>query len=460
MEVFLIRALQLVLCLSLLIVLHEGGHFFFAKLFKVRVNKFSLFFDWKFALAKFKPKKSDTTYVLGWIPLGGYVEIDGMVDESLNTEKLKEPVKPWEFRAKPAWQRFFIMLGGVLVNFIVAIVLYCMILFVWGETYVPMRNMTYGLKYNETAQQLGFRDGDIPLSTNLGAFMRFDSNESVGNLYRDISKATSVTVLRDGKEVSFALPGDLDMLQMMKEQPPFATYLMPSLIDSVAPKSPGDVAGIHPGDRLVGFNGETISTWNEYNEIRGRINDVLSEGKKEDSLKYRHAILAVERAETHQIDTVAVDLKEDLLIGLMWNTPMSKYDKVTIEYNILSCIPAGIKHGWVVLSGYVSDLQYIFTKEGAESVGSFGAIGSLFPTSWDWQRFWELTAFISLILAFMNILPIPALDGGHIFFLLCEIITRRKPSDSFMIKAQYVGMTILLLLMAFAIFNDFRHFVF
>ena len=460
MEVFLIRALQLILCLSLLVVLHEGGHFFFAKLFKVRVNKFSLFFDWKFAIAKFKPKKSDTTYVLGWLPFGGYVEIDGMVDESLNTEKLKEPVKPWEFRAKPAWQRFFIMLGGVLVNFIVAIVLYCMILFVWGETYVPMRNMTNGLKFNETAQELGFRDGDIPLSTNLGAFVRFDSNESIGNLYRSISEATSVTVLREGREVTFGLPGDLDMLQMMKEQPSFATYLMPSFIDSVAPKSIAAQVGIHAGDRLVGYNDQTISTWNEYNEIRARISDVLSEGKREDSLKYRHAVLAIERAGTHQIDTIAVDLKEDMIIGIAWHSPLQNYEHVTKEYDLLGCIPAGIKHGWTVLSGYVSDLKYIFTKEGAESVGSFGAIGSLFPTTWDWQRFWELTAFISLILAFMNILPIPALDGGHIFFLLYEIITRRKPSDDFMIKAQYVGMSILIALMLFALFNDFRHFVF
>ena len=199
MEVFLIRALQLILCLSLLVLLHEGGHFLFAKLFKVRVNKFSLFFDPWFSIAKFKPKNSDTTYNLGWLPLGGYVQIAGMVDETQDAEQLKQPVQPWEFRAKPAWQRLLIMLGGVLMNLIVAFVIYAGILFVWGETYVPIQNMTHGLKFNTTAQELGFRDGDIPIRTNETIFQRFDNNESFGNFYRSISNATSVTVLRHGK---------------------------------------------------------------------------------------------------------------------------------------------------------------------------------------------------------------------------------------------------------------------
>ena len=456
MEIFFIRALQLILCFMLLVVLHEGGHFLFAKIFKVRVEKFCLFFDPWFTLFKFKPKKSDTTYALGWLPLGGYVKISGMIDESMDTEQMKQPVKPWEFRAKPAWQRLFIMIGGVLVNFLTALVIYAMVLFTWGDTYTPLRNMTDGLKYNEMAQSVGFRDGDIPLRTDAVELERLD-----GDMFRAISEAHSVTVLRDGKEVTFSLPGDLSLLEMLKDQPRFAEVLMPSRIDSVTAGGVAEKAGIRAGDELIGYNGQAFSTWNEYAVVRGSIADVLAQGNAADSLKMRQAALVVRRAETGMIDTLNVMLGKDYKLGIAWNLPTAtRYESVTRTYGFFESFPAGAVHGWKVLTGYVDDLKYVFTAEGAKSVGSFGAIGSMFPAVWDWQRFWELTAFISLMLAFMNILPIPALDGGHVFFLLVEVIMRRKPSDKFMERAQTVGMTLLLLLMAFALFNDFRNFLF
>ena len=456
MEIFFIQALQLILCFMLLVVLHEGGHFLFAKIFKVRVEKFCLFFDPWFTLFKFKPKKSDTTYALGWLPLGGYVKISGMIDESMDTEQMKQPVKPWEFRAKPAWQRLFIMIGGVLVNFLTALVIYAMVLFTWGDTYVPLRNMTDGLKYNEMAQSVGFRDGDIPLRTDAVELERMD-----GDMFRAISEAHSVTVLRDGKEVTFALPGDLSLLEMLKDQPRFAAVLMPSRIDSVTAGGVADKAGIRAGDELIGYNGQAFSTWNEYAVVRGSIADVLAQGNAADSMKMRQAALVVRRAETGMTDTLNVMLGKDYKLGIAWNLPTAtRYESVTRTYGFFESFPAGAVHGWKVLTGYVDDLKYVFTAEGAKSVGSFGAIGSMFPAVWDWQRFWELTAFISLMLAFMNILPIPALDGGHVFFLLVEVIMRRKPSDKFMERAQTVGMTLLLLLMAFALFNDFRNFLF
>ena len=456
MEIFFIRALQLILCFMLLVVLHEGGHFLFAKIFKVRVEKFCLFFDPWFTLFKFKPKKSDTTYALGWLPLGGYVKISGMIDESMDTEQMKQPVKPWEFRAKPAWQRLFIMIGGVLVNFLTALAIYAMVLFTWGDTYVPLRNMTDGLKYNEMAQSVGFRDGDIPLRTDAVELERMD-----GDMFRAISEAHSVTVLRDGKEVTFSLPGDLSLLEMLKDEPRFAEVLMPSRIDSVTAGGVAEKAGIRAGDELIGYNGQAFSTWNEYAVVRGSIADVLAQGNAADSMKMRQAALVVRRAETGMTDTLNVMLGKDYKLGIAWNLPTAtRYESVTRTYGFFESFPAGAVHGWKVLTGYVDDLKYIFTAEGAKSVGSFGAIGSMFPAVWDWQRFWELTAFISLMLAFMNILPIPALDGGHVFFLLVEVIMRRKPSDKFMERAQTVGMTLLLLLMAFALFNDFRNFLF
>lgn len=476
MEVFIIRALQLILCFSLLIFLHEGGHFLFSKLFGVRVNKFYIFFDPKFSLfstysnwwrklrGKAPAKKKEdgsyeyegTEYGLGWIPLGGYCQIAGMVDETQSSDKLSAEMQPWEFRSKPAWQRLLIMVGGVLVNFITALVIYVAVLFTWGETYVPVRNMTYGFKFNEQAKHLGFRDGDILLATDTKTFTRFD-----GNVYRDLSEAHSAKVLRNGQEVNIAMPGNLNMLEMIKQQPRFVDVLVPSKVDSVVPKSAADVAGIKAGDMIIGMNGKSFETVNDFSIVRGSMDDVLAQASPADSARLRNATIVVKRAASNQVDTLKLTLDSKYMLGVAWYNPMQHdYKSVTRHFGLFESIPAGVTHGWNVLVGYVDDLKYLFTADGAKSVGSFGAIGSLFPTTWDWCRFWELTAFISLMLAFMNILPIPALDGGHVFFLLVEVITRRKPSDKFMERAQMVGMTLLLLLMAFAIFNDCRNFLF
>ncbi len=476
MEVFIIRALQLILCFSLLIFLHEGGHFLFSKLFGVRVNKFYIFFDPKFSLfstysnwwrklrGKAPAKKKEdgsyeyegTEYGLGWIPLGGYCQIAGMVDETQSSDKLSAEMQPWEFRSKPAWQRLLIMVGGVLVNFITALVIYAAVLFTWGETYVPVRNMTYGFKFNEQAKHLGFRDGDILLATDTKTFTRFD-----GNVYRDLSEAHSAKVLRNGQEVNIAMPGNLNMLEMIKQQPRFVDVLVPSKVDSVVPKSAADVAGIKAGDMIIGMNGKSFETVNDFSIVRGSMDDVLAQASPADSARLRNATIVVKRTVSNQVDTLKLTLDSKYMLGVAWYNPLQHdYKSVTRHFGLFESIPAGVTHGWNVLVGYVDDLKYLFTADGAKSVGSFGAIGSLFPTTWDWCRFWELTAFISLMLAFMNILPIPALDGGHVFFLLVEVITRRKPSDKFMERAQMVGMTLLLLLMAFAIFNDCRNFLF
>lgn len=456
MEVFLIRALQLIACLSLLVLLHEGGHFFFAKLFKVRVNKFTLFFDPWFTPVKFKPKGSDTTYAIGWLPLGGYVQIAGMVDETQKASQLSEKVEPWEFRAKPAWQRLLIMTGGVLMNLLTAFVIYAMLLFVWGDEYVPVRNMTDGFYFNQQAEAIGFQQHDIPVAADGKPIERFEMD-----MFRTLSEAKSVTVLRDGKEVTIAMPeGGIDMLQMLKSEPRFFEPYTASVVDSVVAGSAAQKAGVLPGDTVKAFNGKPMATWNEYQALRGQMNDVLDAGTHADSVRLQTATLAVTHRGAATVDTLTLQLGSDYVLGVMWNSPLKNYETVTRQYGLLECFPAGAVHGWNVLSGYVDDLKYLFTADGAKSVGSFGAIGSLFPTTWQWQRFWELTAFISLMLAFMNILPIPALDGGHVLFLLVEIVTRRKPSDKFIERAESVGMYLLLALMAYAIFNDFRNFLF
>lgn len=459
METFLIRALQLILCFSILIVLHEGGHFLAAKLFKVRVERFCLFFDPWFTLFKFKPKKSDTTYALGWLPLGGYVKISGMIDESMDTEQMKAPVQPWEFRAKPAWQRLIIMVAGVFVNFILALVIYSMVLYTWGETYVPIEKMSYGMKFNDTAKQIGFRDGDILIGTDKATFTSFDRSESVSKVYRALSEATQARVLRNGKEVTISMPGNLNMLAMIKEEPPFVQTLLPSLVDSVVPGSPAAKAGITAHDKILGFRGRAISTWNEFVDEQGRLNDELATAGHADSIKARRATVIFAHAGSSTPDTAKVTLTADYKLGVMYGSTVMNYPTVTRTFGFFESFPAGIKHGVQVLEGYVDDLKYVFTKDGAQSIGSFGAIGSMFPTQWNWQRFWELTAFISIILAFMNILPIPALDGGHVLFLLYEVVTRRKPSEKFMERAQLIGMGLLVLLMLWAISNDVRNFL-
>jgi len=468
MEIFLIRLLQFMLAIGLLVLLHEGGHFFFAKLFGVRVEKFYLFFDpsiwkWDGSLFKWKPKGSDTQYGVGWLPLGGYCKIAGMIDESFDTEQMKQPEQPWEFRSKPAWQRLLIMIGGVLVNFLLALFIYAMILFHWGDTYIPVKDMTLGMKFNQEAKALGFKDGDILIGTDKGVFKDFSAD-----LYRDLSEATSVDLVRNGKEMSLSLPGNLNLLGMLKAEPSFVRPLVPAEIDSVIADSPAAEIGLQKGDKIVAINGKTIDSYNEFTDQIGVLEDVMTTATTpEDSLKIRTVSLVVEReglikstadslaATTGMVrDTMSVALTSDLKVGFFVKSIAGLYKPYTREYGFLESIPAGIKYGWNVLAGYVGDMKYVFTADGAKSLGGFGAIGSLFPPMWDWYLFWKMTAFLSIILAFMNILPIPALDGGHVLFLLYEMITRRKPSENFMIRAEYVGFGILVLLMLVANLND------
>ena len=448
MEVFLIRVLQFILAISLLVLLHEGGHFFFAKLFGVRVEKFYIFFDWKFSLFKFKPKNSDTEYGIGWLPLGGYCKIAGMIDESFDTEQMKQPVQEYEFRAKPAWQRLLIMIGGVLVNFLLALFIYSQILFWWGDTYIPVKDMTLGMKFNQEAKSYGFKDGDILIGTDQRAFKDFSAD-----LYRDLSEAHRVDIVRDGKPMSITLPGELNLLSMIKADPAFVRPLLPARIDSVMPASPAEKAGIQAGDRILALNGSPVDSYNEFIDLLGRREDMLLTAQTAaDSLKARTVVIVF--GNEARTDTATVTLTPDLKLGFYAPSMAALYKPVTIEYGLLESIPAGIKYGWHVLASYVDDMKYVFSAEGAKSLGGFGAIGSLFPPTWDWYMFWKMTAFLSIILAFMNILPIPALDGGHVLFLLYEMITRRKPSEEFMIRAEYVGFGILILLMVFANLND------
>ena len=453
MEVFLIRVLQFILAISLLVLLHEGGHFFFSKLFGVKVDKFYLFFDvgigkWTGKLFSFKPKKSDTEYGVGWLPLGGYCKIAGMIDESFDTEQMKQPEQPWEFRAKPAWQRLLIMIGGVLVNFLLALFIYAMILFTWGDRYVSVQDMTMGMKFSEEAKALGFQDGDILKSHDGIAFKDFSAD-----LYRDISTAHEVTVLRGGKPVSIALPGDLNLLNMLKNEPHFVTPFIPAVVDSVLPGSPAMEMGLQKGDRLVAINGREVDSYNAFTFELGRLNDMMASAvTSADSMKVRTATMVYARGE--QVDTAVVVLTADLMLGFQVKSVNGLYEPTTIDYGFFESFPAGVKYGWNVLAGYVSDMKYVFSADGAKSLGGFGTIGKLFPPVWDWYLFWKMTAFLSIILAFMNILPIPALDGGHVLFLFYEMITRRKPSETFMIRAEYVGFGIIILLMVVANLND------
>ena len=450
MEIFLIKLLQFMLAISILVLLHEGGHFFFSKLFGVRVEKFFLFFDPWFHLFQFKPRKSDTTYGIGWLPLGGYCKISGMIDESFDTEQMQKPAEPWEFRSKPAWQRLLIMIGGVLVNFLLALFLYAMCLFTWGDDYVKPKDMPLGMKFNKEAKALGFQDRDILVGTDQGEFKKFGAD-----MFREMATAHKAYVIRDGKQVSIDMPGDLDLLDMFKSTPPFMTQFIEARVDSVLSGSLAEHMGFRKGDIITSLNGKRITSFNDFQYEVGRIDDVLDYAKThQDSLKALTVTVTLARQageQTCKLTRKGV-LKDDLKFGYM---PQLPADKVThIEYGFFESFPAGIKYGCNVLSGYVGDMKYIFSAEGAKSLGGFGAIGSMFPDVWNWHKFWLMTAFLSIILAFMNILPIPALDGGHVLFLLYEMITRRKPSENFMIRAEYIGIGILMLLMVVANLND------
>ena len=506
MSVVLIKTLQLLLCLSLLVVLHEGGHFGFAKLFKTRVTRFYMFANYGFHLFSTydnwfrrligKPlitkrgsegknffawlrnqyylrtgqkdkvvtenignKEYDpevgTEYGIGWLPIGGYVAIDGMIDET--NQKLSAEKKPWEFRSKPVWQRFLIMFGGVLMNLITAWVIYSLVLLAWGRDYIPMTSIENGFQYNEQAHDIGFQDGDIPVSADGKEIVEFNA----GAVMRTISNAATVTVLRQGEEVELTMPEEgLSMLRMIQAQPQFLMPLAEALIDSVIPGSAADKAGIEKGMRLMSVNGKDISTWADFDyEVTLRRQDVLSspDCTAEDSLKWRTLDAVIASADMSRMDTIRLQLDEKYMMGVTRHIP--DYKTVHLDYDFASCIPAGLSYGWRVLKSYVSDLKYVASADGAKSVGSFITIGSIFPDAWDWHQFWMLTAFISIILAVMNILPIPGLDGGHIVLLFYEGITGRQPSDNVMAWIEKIGLGILIVLMLLATSNDIRNFI-
>ena len=443
METFLVKALQLILSLSILVLVHEFGHFIFARIFKGRVEKFYLFFDPWFSIFKFKPKNSDTEYGVGWLPLGGYCKISGMIDESMDKEAMAQPPKPYEFRSKPAGQRLMIMVAGVLFNFLLALFIYSMVLFTWGDTFLPLKNVKAGMDYSETFHNVGFQDGDILLKADDTELERFGED-----CFRRVLNAQTVTVLRGGVETVIPIPEDMAQ-RVMRDKKGFASYRFPMVVRELGKtesgESPAAVAGLQPGDSIVSINGIVTPSFYE-------VGEVLAQNKDKDVL------VGFYRAGIPQTLTLHTDTAGKM--GIYSVSPFDMYQTVTRKYGFFESFPAGVMLGVNTLKGYVSDMKYVFTKEGASSLGGFGTIGSLFPAEWDWHSFWMKTAFLSIILAFMNILPIPALDGGHVMFLLYEVIARRKPSDKFLEYAQVTGMFLLFALLIYANGNDIFRFFF
>ena len=433
----LIKILQLLLSLSILVIIHEFGHFIFAKYFKTRVEKFYLFFDPWFSL--FKRKVGETEYGIGWIPLGGYVKISGMIDESMDREQMKQPPQPWEFRSKTSGQRLLIMTGGVLFNFIFALLLYVCVLYTWGETYLPTANVKYGIVTDSVGYSIGLRNGDKILSVD---------NQIIENFAQITSEIVlndrkTIQVDRNGEILNIAIPVEY-IARMLKgtgkidARTPFSPYIISGFIK----KSPGKVAGLLVGDELLGLDGIKFEWFDEFqkylsdNRTRSIIVNILRNGQ--------------------QVDIQVVPTSE----GLLGIGSSRTYDQIfelkTIKYGFLESIPAGINKGFRTIGDYLKQFKVIFSRhtKAYESLGGFITIGSIFPGVWDWQSFWNLTALLSIILAVMNILPIPALDGGHVMFLLYEVITGRKPSDKFLEYAQITGMILLLGLLILANGND------
>ena len=435
MDIF-IKISQFILSLSLLIVLHELGHFIPAKLFKTKVEKFYLFFDYKFSL--FKKKIGETVYGIGWIPLGGYVKIAGMIDESMDTDHLKEEPKPWEFRSKPAWQRLIIMLGGVTVNFLLGIFIYTMMLSVWGEDYVAVDGVKNGFSVIKEFKQYGFKDGDNILKVNgKEPFNVLDVNKHL--FLRSVSNIEVKHT--DGSIEKIELPEDIG-LRMWKDgtMEPFDARFKP-IIDTISPNTPAFNAGLKKNDQFVSVNNTPIHFWNEFTKIIQANKD----HKKMMFVVLRNGIK----------DTLTIAPNKDGKIGIGAKRIQSEYLDINHkEYSFGESIPKGASSAYWTLRDYIAQFKYVFTKKGATALGGFGTILSIFPTEWDWQRFWSLTAFLSIMLAFMNLLPIPALDGGHVVFTLYEMISGRKPSDKFLENAQIVGFIFLITLLLYANGND------
>jgi len=440
MEIF-IKIVQLLLSLSILVIFHEFGHYIAARLFKTRVEKFYLFFDPWFSLFKFK--KGDTEYGIGWIPLGGYVKISGMIDESMDKEQMKLPPQPWELRSKPAWQRLIVMLGGVTVNILLAITIYVIMLAAWGEQYLPASEVKYGVSVDSLGYQMGLRDGDKILAVDHKMVDDFATIPKTIIL----EEAKSIQVLRDGNEMDIAIPKGFISQLIKQKSPDFITARFPFEAAKFTVGSPAEAAGMKVNDKIIGLNDSLTPYFSQFRTAvqkfkNQKVQVMVLRGK--DTLKLAVAVPAAG------------------LIGVYPKAPTAYFTFKEKSYNLLTAFPAGVVKTFDQAGSYIKSIKLLFSQEKAyESVGGFITIGNIFPSTWDWTAFWSLTAFLSIMLAILNVLPIPALDGGHVMFLLYEIIFRRKPSDKFMEYAQITGMIILFGLLIFANGQDimklFRH---
>ncbi len=432
MSPFAIKAIQFLASMSLLIILHELGHFIPARLFKIRVEKFFLFFDVKFAL--FQKKIGETVYGIGWLPLGGYVKISGMIDESMDTEQMAQPMQPWEFRSKPAWQRLIVMLGGVTVNLVLGFLIYIMIMFVWGKTLFSNADLPAGFKPTETFVALGFQNGDQILSVD---GQKLDNVLEV-NQHLFLRGVETIKVKHaDGTQEIIQIPEDIGH-QMFRSGELFPLApLVPATIDSIVPLSNAAIGGLRPGDLVLAINETPILDRSSFLEAIDQNKGFMTR-------------FQVQRGD--RIENLNVSPTEDGTFGFYTRGLNMEYRKQTL--GLVESIDAGIEHGYWILHDYVAQFQYIFTSKGASQLGGFGTIGNLFPAQWNWRGFWYTTALISIILAFMNVLPIPALDGGHVMFLLYEMITGRTPHQKVLEYAQLFGFLLLISLVIYANGND------
>ncbi len=436
----MITALQFLLSLSILVVLHELGHFSAAKWFKTKVEKFYLFFNPGFSLVK--KQIGETEYGIGWLPLGGYVKIAGMIDESFDTEQMAKEPQPWEFRSKPAWQRLIIMLGGVIVNFILGIFLFAMILFIWGEEYIPSDSVKHGITVSELGQELGLRDGDMLLKIGENNFDKFNPRELTRALV--IDRPENILVSRNGAQLPITVnDAFISKLTMYENKDESLFYpRTPYVIDEVTPDSPGDRAGIKKGDRVMGVDGEPALWSHEFMKA-------MDSKEASSSIK-----LDVERK--GELKTLDIKLDENAKIGIL---PMGLENYVRFEkekYSVGRAIPAGWNRSWNFLTDQMKAFGQMFSGKikAKDSLGSFITIGKMFGSEWKWERFWTMTASLSILLGFLNLLPIPALDGGYVMFLLVETITGKKIPDKFMEIATMAGFLLLMVLMIYALGLD------
>ena len=435
---FFIKAFQLLLSLSILIVLHELGHFIPAKLFGTRVEKFYLFFDVKYSL--FKKKIGETVYGIGWLPLGGYVKISGMIDESFDKEQMQKPPQPWEFRSKPAWQRLIIMLGGVTVNLLLGFFIYMMVLFVWGKETLPQENIPLGLEPTALIQEIGFEKGDKILDVD-GKKLDYVLDINKMLLLRPVEKIKVEKL--DGSISEINIPENIGNDIFQSGQINSFIPLFSATIDSILIDSPALYSGMQSGDKIVSINNEIIYDYVSFkNWLDNNSDDIIE--------------VVVERGASNY--TLSIDRNDDGTIGVIKTN--RGIETINVKLGLVDSIKQGFDYGYWTLYEYVAGFSFVFTKKGAQQLGGFGTIGNLFPAKWDWKGFWLSTALISIILAFMNVLPIPALDGGHVMFLIYEMITGKRPSDRFMEVSTMIGFFLLIALVLYANGNDlFRAFV-